>query len=252
MSEELNRVRDCWDSKAADWKIQVGEFGDQNRQLNSDPVLFELLGETSGLTILDVGCGTGYLVGLLMKQHANVIGVDVSSEMIAIASRDVPAGDFRVDDSSQLATVEDQSIDKIVSNYVLMDTPDLDRTVEAMFRVLKPGGTAVLIFSHPCFPQGPDRVSVEDRISYHWAESYFDQQRRHDRPWNHFQTEFIWYHRPISDYFQSFRRSGFAVDEMREPRIPEDWVDKCSSPEQIRSYRERPMSIAFRLIRPRD
>jgi hypothetical protein len=39
---------------------------------------------------------------------------------------------------------------------VLMDTPDLQGTLHAFHRVLKTDGMAVLVFSHPCFPQGPD------------------------------------------------------------------------------------------------
>jgi 2-polyprenyl-3-methyl-5-hydroxy-6-metoxy-1,4-benzoquinol methylase len=54
-------VRNFWDQASSDWDIQVGDKGDSNRFLNSDPVLWKLVGVVKGLTVLDAGCGSGYL-----------------------------------------------------------------------------------------------------------------------------------------------------------------------------------------------
>jgi NMT1/THI5 like protein len=58
---EVEETRDLWNRVADDWRIQVGDDGDGNRTLNSDPVLWKFAGDVSGLTVLDAGCGTGYL-----------------------------------------------------------------------------------------------------------------------------------------------------------------------------------------------
>lgn len=39
MNQVENEVREFWNRLAADWDIQVGEDGDSNRILNSDPIL---------------------------------------------------------------------------------------------------------------------------------------------------------------------------------------------------------------------
>lgn len=57
----MDEVREFWNDVADDWRIQVGDDGDFNRRLNSDPVLWRFAGEVNGLTVLDAGCGTGYL-----------------------------------------------------------------------------------------------------------------------------------------------------------------------------------------------
>ena len=63
-------------------------------------------------------------------------------------------------------TIADAHCDLVIANYVLMDTPDLRDTMAAFHRVLKPGGVAVLVFSHPCFPQERATVSEDgDEIS---------------------------------------------------------------------------------------
>ena len=58
---DLEQTRAMWDAVAADWQLQVGDTGDANRRLNSDPVLWEFLGDVTDLDVLDAGCGTGYL-----------------------------------------------------------------------------------------------------------------------------------------------------------------------------------------------
>src|SRR5215470_13063506 len=150
----LEETRQSWNLLAEDWRVQVGADGDSNRRLNSDPVLWELAGDVRGLAVLDAGCGTGYLSAKLRDRGALVTGVDFAGRMVEIARARSPGIDFRVDSCTELATCQDATFDLVVANYVLMDTPDLGAVMRAFHRVLKPDGAAVLVFSHPCFPQG--------------------------------------------------------------------------------------------------
>src|SRR5262245_8315128 len=119
---ELEETRDFWNRVADGWQIQVGDDGDSNRRLNSDPVLQRFAGDVNGLAVLDAGCGTGYLSRKFQKQGARVTGIDFSERMIAIARARHPDLDSRVDSCSELATLEDEHYDLLVTNYVLMDT----------------------------------------------------------------------------------------------------------------------------------
>jgi ubiquinone/menaquinone biosynthesis C-methylase UbiE len=244
--ERLSETVAFWDRVARDWDIQVGEAGDTNRRLNSDPVLWRFVGEVAGRDVLDAGCGTGYLSRQLLERGARVIAVDVSPRMVEIAREKAPEMDIRVDSCSELTTVADASVDIVVSNYVLMDAPDLSGTVAALSRVLRPGGAAVLIFSHPCFPQG-SASGTGDRSRYDWDFCYFEERRRVDPPWGHFRSEFIWFHRPLSAYWKAFRESGFGVEDFDEPRIMPERYELAESRRRLDKLRTRPMSVAFRL-----
>ncbi len=250
MEDPLADIRRSWDQKAADWRTQVGDHGDRNRRLNSDPVLHELLGPPKNLTILDVGCGTGYLTAQLDRAGATVRGTDLSPEMIRIARESYPGLDFRVDDCGILATVPDASLDAVLFNYVLMDTPDLDAALRTANRVLKPAGIVIAIFSHPCFPQGRAHAGQGVHITYEWTHSYFLESQQRDPPWAHFTSEFLWYHRPLSVYWKAFRDAGFTIEELREPCITPERHALAPDAKTLHNAQHRPYSIAFRLRKP--
>src|SRR5262249_29219246 len=114
----LEEARRRWNALADDWRVQVGDDGDSNRRLNSDPVLWEFAGDVRGLAVLDAGCGTGYLSRKLRDKGAVVTGVDFAERMIEIARAGHPDIDFRVDSCTELATCGDETFDLLVANYV--------------------------------------------------------------------------------------------------------------------------------------
>jgi ubiquinone/menaquinone biosynthesis C-methylase UbiE len=57
---------------------------------------------STGLSVLDVACGPGYVSAAVKKVRANPTGVDFSKKMIAIASSMFPEIAFREGDAQQL------------------------------------------------------------------------------------------------------------------------------------------------------
>ena len=245
-------VQEFWNRVAADWQIQVGDDGDSNRILNSDPILWKFVGEVRNISILDAGCGTGYLSRKLAVKGAKVTGIDLSEKMIAIAKEKSATEnykiDFYVDDCSKLDKLCDRCFDVVIANYVLMDVPDLAGAIAAFNRVLKLGGYAVLIFSHPCFPQGKARVTQNGKeVNYSWSFPYFERQKCIEPPWKHFTSEFIWFHRPLSDYWKTFKSFGFEIIDFDEPRLTAERFYLAESEEQLQNGKTRPYSVAFKL-----
>jgi len=109
-----------------------------------------------GCTVLDLGCGSGrdvYLASYLVGAGGSVIGIDMTREQLAIANKHVhtqtrrfgyetPNVDFRLGTIEDLAAVgiADNSIDVVISNCVVNLSPDKERVLAEIFRVLKPGG----------------------------------------------------------------------------------------------------------------
>jgi arsenite methyltransferase len=110
-----------------------------------NPVALASLQE--GETVLDLGSGGGFdcfLAAARVGKTGNVIGVDMTPEMVARARENAGKGDFanvefRLGEIENLP-VADSSVDVIISNCVINLASDKKRVFRESFRVLKPGG----------------------------------------------------------------------------------------------------------------
>ena len=100
-----------------------------------------------GETVLDLGSGAGFdcfLADQEVGQDGQVIGVDMTPEMIEKARENVAKNDatnveFRLGEIEHLP-VADVSVDVIISNCVVNLSPDKSQVFSEAFRVLRPGG----------------------------------------------------------------------------------------------------------------
>jgi SAM-dependent methyltransferase len=113
---------------------------------------YALLGNVAGLTVLDLGCGSGENSLLLARRGAQVVGVDISESLLALARRRLAlngCGDAAVQfvpASAHRLPIPDASVD-VVLGIAILHHLDLDVTSREVFRVLRPGGRA--IFKEP-------------------------------------------------------------------------------------------------------
>jgi malonyl-CoA O-methyltransferase len=116
-----------------------------------EPVVRESLGEVRGLSVLDLGCGTGRHALWLAGEGALVTGLDFSEGMLE-AARSKPGADavrFVVHDLHEPLPFADGSFDALVSGLVIEHVRELDRFFAEAHRVLRPGGRAVVSGMHP-------------------------------------------------------------------------------------------------------
>ena len=95
------------------------------------------------LKILDVGCGTGFFTILLAKEGHEVIGVDLTPEMIEqsikLAKEEQANCHFRVMDAEKLE-FEDEAFDLVITRNLTWTLPDVEQAYGEWKRVLKKGG----------------------------------------------------------------------------------------------------------------
>ena len=116
---------------------------------------FHMVGDVTWLRVLDLACGDGFYTRLLKKAGATVVtGVDISTEMIALAEAEEqrePLGiDYRCGDVATLPDLGE--FDVVTAAYLLHYAPDLQSLQSMCARVaqqLRPGGRLVCINENP-------------------------------------------------------------------------------------------------------
>jgi SAM-dependent methyltransferase len=107
--------------------------------------------DSSGLRVLEIGCGLGTDGAGFARAGAVYTGVDLTEAAVGLARRRFEleglAGEFRVADGEALEFA-DGSFDVVYSHGVLHHTPDTAGAVREVHRVLKPGGRAVVMLYH--------------------------------------------------------------------------------------------------------
>src|SRR6266404_890096 len=93
-----------------------------------------------GISVLDVGCGPGYVSAAATERGAAAVGVDFAGEMVGIARQMFPDIEFREGDAQNLA-FSDETFDRVLANFALLHLTSPERACEEACRVLKPGGT---------------------------------------------------------------------------------------------------------------
>lgn len=105
-----------------------------------------------GKKVLEIGCSVGTDLSQFAKAGADVTGIDLTSAGIELAKKRFQVlglqGDLRVADAENLPFA-DNTFDIVYSFGVLHHTPDTKKAInEEAYRVLKPGGKAVIILYH--------------------------------------------------------------------------------------------------------
>jgi malonyl-CoA O-methyltransferase len=112
-----------------------------------------LIGEVSGLTVADVGCGTGRHAIRLAAAGARVIALDFSPGMLA-AARAKPGSErvrFVLHDITTPLPFDDGAVDRVTSCLVLEHVADLRRVFGELARVCAPPPRGAIVISamHP-------------------------------------------------------------------------------------------------------
>lgn len=113
--------------------------------------IIRLIEEKNPSTILDVATGTGDLAIMMAQTKATeIIGVDISEGMLAMGRKKVESEKIvhrvtLIQADSEHLPFENNYFDVITVAYGIRNFENLDQGLSEMFRVLKPGGTFVIL-----------------------------------------------------------------------------------------------------------
>jgi SAM-dependent methyltransferase len=154
--------------------------------------IVEWVDETGPVRILDCGSGYGFVLRILRDlTNAQIVGIEYEEERVC-ETREALGDDPRVSvmqgDAMNLP-FDDASFDYVVCSEVLEHLPDDAAAAREIFRVLKPGGTAIITVPHTDYPFNWDPINwtLQRTTGKHlggrrpWSGIWYDHQRLYSR-----------------------------------------------------------------------
>ena len=133
-----------FDGQAAEYDQRDTYYYSQNGKISCRDIAQQLQG-VPYKALLDVGCGTGFLIDMLAEQKsASYCGLDLSDEMIRVArDKAIPGAEFIVGSADKLP-YPDEAFDIVACSQSFHHYPYPEKAMREAKRVLKRGGLYIL------------------------------------------------------------------------------------------------------------
>jgi 2-polyprenyl-3-methyl-5-hydroxy-6-metoxy-1,4-benzoquinol methylase len=217
------KIIDSWHRNAIPWITAIREEQIDSRKLVTNSAIVEAVISRSPNSVLDIGCGEGWLAHRLSSEGIDrILGVDVVPELIAQAQA-CSNTHFQVLSYEDMSRgVISEKFDLAVSNFALLGKESVDNLFRIVPALLAKSGAFVVQTVHPVICCG-DLPYIDG-----WREG----------SWAGFSSDFTdpapWYFRTLESWVRLFTENGFSIEEIREPLNPKTqkaasiiFVGKC-------------------------
>jgi 2-polyprenyl-3-methyl-5-hydroxy-6-metoxy-1,4-benzoquinol methylase len=220
-----NQVLSSWKVIAQDWTDAIKNQEIESRLLVTNQAIIEAIQSYSPKSMLDIGCGEGWLTRELINLGIPTSGVDGIPRLIDNAKALVSNIDNNIDNnldtnlksnSYYLASYEEiakgnfihPTVEGIVCNFSLIGKEAVDNLITSLPSLLKSSGLLFIQTLHPLMVMGT--LPYENS----WRPGSWDGFNRQfpDAP--------PWYFRTVESWISLIIKSGFNILEMREPLHP--------------------------------
>lgn len=204
-------ILESWQANANNWIQTIDHQEIESRKLITNQAIVETLRHLQPKTILDVGCGEGWLSRALIALGVDVTGVDAIPELVANAQSKGP-GKFLTATYREIAekgVLSKQSFDVVVINFALIDQEETELLINYLPNIINPQGYLVIQTLHP--------LSVIGSLDYKssWQPG----------SWNGMKREFVqpydWYFRILGDWIRLFKHANLDIEDIIEPLHPQ-------------------------------
>lgn len=199
------QIVNSWQENAMQWvsAIRGGEV--ESRVLVTNKAIVNAVLEREPKTVLDIGCGEGWLVRELGQSGISCLGIDVVSELIASAKKEGGGRFIQIAYENLSYERLKEKFDVVVCNFSLLGNESVSQVFSAVSGLLNESGSFIVQTIHPVAGCG-DEQTIDGWREGSWAG--FNQKFRNPAPW---------YFRTLASWETMFINHGFRLIKKLEP-----------------------------------
>jgi SAM-dependent methyltransferase len=176
-----------------------------------------------------LGCGNGVFTKKLSERFNNILGTDVSPNMVDICKQSFPDIKFQVLDLESEFKIEGK-FDLIVCKLVLMFIDDVDNMASESFKALNQGGHLIVSVPHPAYWLAyylQNKYGVKEHPEFSIMENgYFSEKPIHRSIGGNKDLKFDFKFRTLGTYLNAFSKAGFCLEKVLEPMLTKKFLNK--------------------------
>jgi ubiquinone/menaquinone biosynthesis C-methylase UbiE len=208
-------VAHVWDNLAHSRYEDILSGSDRSYTQVLLPLISDFIKKNSGGSLLDVGCGVGFVAKEASRYFDRVDAIDLSQDSILIARE----RNFESNISYHIASVEGfesdlKSYDVVVCSMALMDCNDLQGFLRSCASLAGTKGRLIFTLCHPFFWPRYWGFEKCKWFSYNAELAILSKFRTSSTGVSDYPS--IYFHRPISLHINCLSSNGFSIDRIRE------------------------------------
>lgn len=143
-SASEGEIKEFFNQVAPEWEEISGEYYDQSikDRITGMGIL------NKNMTVVDLGCGDGYISRAVSVMVEKVFAIDISSKMLEQLNKKAAEAGIRnietIETEAQEIPIQDSSADVVFASMFLHHIEDPEEIIQEVYRIVKPGGTAVI------------------------------------------------------------------------------------------------------------
>jgi len=202
------KIIDSWKKNTAPWISAISNHEIESRTLITNHAIVKAILEKRPQSVLDIGCGEGWLVRELVQSGIDTLGVDIIPDFINYAQQQ-KKGRFKCVSYEDFSyKLLQEKFEVLVCNFSLLGKESVENIFHQSVKLLNHGGSFIIQTIHP------QMASEKDNYIDGWRQS----------SWTGFNSQFCdpppWYFRTIESWKKLFSNNNFKLTEVREPINP--------------------------------
>lgn len=210
MSKTTNPIIKSWAVNAKKWIKTIENNEIASRRLVTNTAILQNILAQQPTSVLDIGCGEGWLVNTLVQHQIKAVGIDATVDLIKNA-KTKGKGIFKVKDYDALikgVNFKAMPFDLISINFALFENKKTARLIKKLPHYLSKEGKIIIQTLHPFL------IATEEPYKSAWRKDSWEGLKRN------FTQPYKWYFRTVADWVKLFTKADLILEAIKEPLHP--------------------------------